>query len=965
MPGRELRAGSLEASESPVLGSLKSHKVLPRRKIDLHEEKDGYASGRTRSPRHEADATEFTTSERIKSWIPEPTSIRVIPSVGPPLTPPLNFRDNFKSWIDDTALKNHHFPAHSNGIVDSSPIHNSPPTPDTTPPKIKAESPARGSIVSSRNVSDSRSQSFRTAHENLSSDDHGWAPGSPSLHPSRQRRLNNKAFESQRNIGLGLGLESEDDEPTPRRVTPELRKDSKDFIAFDGVWGGSTPSRINDQLQEHARRVKSEVTPLVDTDQSPQSSFVDQSSLNIGNSGSGQLLGVHDNVELDKQSSLTASIEKSAEHNDQPLSDRLKDLDAELQEASERRFSQASTNSTIVAAMVYDSPPQRRQTLRHTGRILDPTISGSSKYSHRNSIDSTNHPLRRGSRKVHSPEEGLRKSFIAGKQEKDERADRSGPIPLVIVPDRRSSLNSSLASSKRLSKTFSNTSRQQSSRPTTAPEEAISYFDMPRRDHRRTVSVVIQQARPLERDEKFSKELTPSSIIQISPPSVPTTSALSRTTSVLSGDMKTQHAPPTPPAQQSLSFPEPDNQPVHESSSDPTITGDWSGFRPRSAMVTPFSLRSAHSSTPGTLEVNEATALSIHPHTNKSILVIQEIASKDNTKPREQSAIIAGNASIAIPGALTPVIYQEPLARHLTDSPLQNPREPPQPPEFIKVIPPTPANVPQVAEESRQTDSPPRIKRRSAPLASIRRAFSARRYSESFKAPLTRTFSTRYIGGGRRFSFVENDERESRLHPSWQPRRHYQDEAYDSDSESEFGNDASLTPQQSLGQGRPTRTMSLTNRITGPFRKASLRYPRRASSTSETYRTSTQPLPYEVANDDIQRSQPLTRRLTNSLRLPRVRHPRRSSTASWSNQPHYEFVHAADIDRTSKYHDLVPGQGYPVQFVGFRSMLDKLEKRREMKEEGKREARRDWLRGKIDFVGPDDVEEKRHGMVIG
>ena len=965
MPGREL-GGSTEASESPVLGSFKAHKVLPRRNLNLHEVRNGHTTTRARSPRRGGDSAAYTTSERIKSWIPEPTSIRVIPSVGPPLTPPLNFRDNFKNWIDDTASKSRISSANTNGNVEpSSLIQNSPPTPDNTPPKVNAKTPVHGSIISSHDISDSRSQSFRTAHENISSDDHGWALDPPSFYSSRQRWIENTGTERQGNIGLGLGLESEDDEPTPRRVTPEPKKNTEDFVAFDGVWGGSTPSRINDQLQQHARKGRKEVTPLVDADESQRSPIEQNSIPHNGDFVSGRSLSLHNKAELDKQDSSRASMVEPTEPNDRPLSDHLKDLDTEFREASEKRFSQTSTNSTVVAAMVYDSPPQRRQTLRHTGRILDPNTSDPAKRSSRGSVDSTHHSLRRGSRKTHGPNEALRQSFVAGKQRVEEQSDRSGPIPLIVVPDRRSSLNSSSASSKRLSKTFSSTSRVQSSRPTTAPEEAASYFDMPRRDHRRTVSVVIQQARPLDRDETVTKEMTPSSTAQASPPSVPTNSALSRTTSGASGDMRTHHVSPTPPAQQSLSPPDVGTQPVHEPISDPTITGDWSGFRPRSTMVTPFSLRSAHSSTPGTLEVNEATALSIHPHTNKSILVIQEIASKDESRPREQSAIIAGNASIAIPGALTPIIYQEPLARQLTESPLQNPREPPQPPEFIKVIPPTPANVPQPTEDTRKVGSDGRGNRISAPLTSIRRAFSARRYSETFRGSLARSLSSKHGGGGRRFSYVENEEKESRLHPSWRPRRRFNGEEYDSDSESEFGNDGALTPERSLDQGRPTRTMSLTNRITSTFRNSSFQYPRRATSTSGTHRMSTQPLPYEVVDDAIERSQPLTRRLTNSLRLPRARGTRRSTTASWSDQPHYEFVHSADVDKTSRYQHSVPGQGYPVQFVGFRGMLDKLEKRREMKEEGKREARRDWLRGQIDFVGPEGVKGKRNGMVIG
>ena len=581
------------------------------------------------------------------------------------------------------------------------------------------------------------------------------------------------------------------------------------------------------------------------------------------------------------------------------------------------------------------------------------------------SVDSGHRSLRRGSQKLQSHDENLRQSFVAG-QQRDERVLHSrfgAPMPLTVIPDRLSSLHSSSTGSKPLSKTFSAHSQHQSSRPTTAPEETVSYFDMSRRDYRQTVSVVIQQARPLDKNEKIMHDLTPPATNEASPPSFPTSSTLSRTTSVNSAAMKNQQMPATPSAQQLLTGLDPDAQPV-QNNSDPTVTGDWSAFRPRSTMVTPFSLRSAHSSTPGTLEVNEATALSIHPHTNKSILVIQEIANTDSSKPREQSTIIAGNASIAIPAALAPVIQQKPISRRLTDSPLQNPRDPPQPPDFIKIIPPTPANVPSSSDNSRQTNDSAKPNRMSAPLTSIRRTLSARRYSEALKTPLARPFLSKRVGGSQRFSSSEGEERESRLHPSWRPRQNSCGQSLDSDRESEFGNDRVLTAEKSISHSRPRRTVSLTNRITGKLHRASLRLPQGPSSTNETFRISRQPLPYEVADDAAKGSQHLTRRLTGSFKLSRARRPRSFSAGSWSSRPRYEFVYSDERSEASTVRHSVPRQGYPIHSVRFRGMLDSFKKRREMKEEGKREARRDWLKGQIDFVGPENEGWKRNVLVI-
>ena len=963
MPGRELQSSNL-ASESPVLGSLKSHKILPRRNLNLGEESNGHIYTRTQSPRRSINAPAYTTSDRIKSWMGEPT--RIHPSVGPPLTPPLNLNDSFKSWIDDTTLRNRDFSGSSNQNADKTLIsQNSPPTPETTPPKIKAKVSAQASIGSSKNVSDSRTQSFRTAHENFSSESYDQTPESPSLHLSRQMWLKDTGITNYGNIGLGLGLESEYDIPTPRRKPSETKANTDDFIAFDGVWGGSTPGQIHDQLQQRMLKVNTENTPLVDADEHSRSST--PMPLTPINHEPQRFSNGFWREELRRRSSPELATEKSVEQAAPPLGDQLKLLDTEFKDLSNKRISQASTNSTVVAAMVYDSPPQRQRTLRHTGRILNPNTSRSSeKRSNRGSVDSGHRSLRRGNPKLQSHEESLRQSFVAGKQrnEKDAYSQIGAPMPLTVIPDRRSSLRSSSASSKPFSKTFSAASQHISSRPTTAPEEAVSYFDMPHRDYRRTVSVVIQQVRPLDKDEKLMQDLTPPTANQTSPPSLTTSSALSRKTSVTSGVTKHQQTPATPSVQQSLSVSDSDAQPAHNIS-DPTITGDWSAFRPRSTMVTPFSLRSAHSSTPGTLEVNEATALSIHPHTNKSILVIQEIANTDSSKPREQSAIIAGNASIAIPAALTPIIHQKPISRRATDSPLQNPRDPPQPPDFIKIIPPTPANVPASSDDARQPYALTKPNRISAPLASIRRTLSARRYSDALKAPLARSLFPKHSGDGQRFSFVEGDERESRLHPSWRPRRDSHKNSLDNDSESEFGNDGVLAAEQPFDRSRPQRTLSLTNRIAGTFRRTSLRLPHRASTTSEKLQTSSQALPYEIADDAVKRPEHKTGRWNGSLKLPGGHRLRRSSTGSWSSQPRYHFIYPSRGDEAPRNGHSVPGQDYPVQFVGFRSILDRLEKRREMKEEGKREARRDWLKGQIDYVGPENEGWKRNGMVVG
>ena len=942
MPGRDV-TGTMDISNIQASPSLKAHRAFPSRRIDKARAIQGPPS--TSNEQNPANYT----NERINSWIPASASVNLAPAVEASSTMPLTLADEFRSWNADPVLKNRDFASRMNGVhhanssTKDNSIQDSPVTSDLAPPK--AAKHAHVQAEESRDFSDNRTDSFKTAHENISSDGEALIADSPSMHASRKKWLKDSGLGKSKNIGLGLGLDTDEDSAsTAGMETPKPKKEreSQEFVAFDGAWGGETPERIHDQLKSDLRRAKVEETPLV-TDQYASSPTESNGAFNAAVQ---RTPSINRGEESPGHASPINSLEKQVEQDGWPLSKEMEQIDAEIEEVNRNRLSQASTNSTVVAAMVFDCTPQRRQTLRHTGKMQD--SSSSSITGKRSSVDSnasTPRSLKRSDRKH---EVTLRQSFSADRQPsvRTISTKRNSVIkPLIVIPDRRSSLRSSVTSGQPLSKTFSTTSRQQSSRPTTAPEEATSYFDVPRDDHNQTVSVIIQQARAVKQEDMVDKAmLSPLAGVTSGPGS----NALSTATSMTSNGMRTHYVPQSPPIQREGVIPESATGEASNKKSDPAITGDWSNFRPHPAMVTPFSLRSQTSSTPGTLEVNEATALSIHPHTNKSILVIQEIAGKDKSKPREQSAIIAGNANIAIPGALNPMtVNQGPAMPQPIDSPLQNPREPPLPPDIINVIPPTPANVPPPLEDIGKAPAPVKASR----FSNLKRAVSARRYSDVLGSSLTRRLSERYSGGPR-FSFAEDDEKESRLHPSWQPRRLYGGGDHDSDSESEFGNDGLLPPSRSSrdsrpgtqDQGLPSRSMSLSNRFTSRLRSGSLRRPRRTSSVSAVARPATQPLPYEVVDTSIRRRQPLVRRLTGSLRLPRPHRPR----------PDFEFLNSRQDDAINSNAQRMPGTGYQGQFGGLRGIWEKMEKRREAKEEEKREARSDKLKEQINVVGPEE-----------
>ena len=1115
--------------------------------------------------RHKSEQISYSSAERIKSWIPETSSIQVIPVVGKPLTPPINFRDDFQSWINDVALRGRDSTrTRTNDRPGTTPlVQQSPPTPETTPPNVHRIRTA-DSRSSARNTSGSRTDSFKTAQEDQSSDDESQSRDSSSNHPAREKWLRTAGLSKHRDVGLGLGLESEDEETTPRDMTPKHVAKHPGFGTFDGMWDASDEDRQEGGSQEDHSSATS-----VPYDRRPhrRSRRVEPPSLDSPTLGQEVVsslkksLSLRQRVEKNRHSLPTASTEKFAEQIHWPLKEDYFDLDTEIRDMNNKRLSQASTTSTVVEAMVIQSPPRRRQTLRHTVKMEDMNSSTPPPpSSNRNSLNSNDRSsLRRRLRRSVSPDQELRKSYASA--DTPESVCSSPPkarqelTPAIACPDRPFSLQSSASGSKHLSRTFSLNSRQQSSRPTTAPEESIGYFDVPPRRDRRTMSVVIHPPKSSKSEGRPGNGVEPPALVQLSSPSVPTSSEVSRTTSVTSAGIGTHHDPPVAADQPHATFYLSDPPDEHNVSVDRSM-GEWSAIRPRSTLVTPFSLRSAHSSTPGTLEVNEATAISIYPHTNKSILVIQQMAGGSDSSPREQSAIIAGNANIALPGSITPIIHHQSPPREILNSPLQNPRDAPQPPD-LRVIAPTPANGRPSSEATPPVPSTPaRSNRFSAPISSIKRNFSARRLSDSFVPPFARTFTFRGAASTRRRRTIADDpESGSKLHPFWRPRGFW-DDMDDSDSDEEFGNTGFLTgsrrPSQSIKETTPQRTASLTHRLRGSLRlphspqrlrrlsvsseinqdlyefvnanngrnhEASKRdgvliqpkfpddkeqnsefIPRRTMSLTRrltgslrlphpSYRqrplSISYPLDHENSNfvptvpqkdegrkeDSMprgtvsltrrltgslrlphhewrerpilisvplhpnenesnnakangveglkpdatptpRRTMSLTRRLTGSLRLPHreqrerpfsisaplhpnenesvkaktngaeewksdvarvaprrtmsltrrltrslhhpTRPPRPLAMSSPLDQGDYEFVHPNVQHGEEQKAERMPRLGYPVQFVGFKAFAEKIERRREAREEGKREERRRWLTDRIRRVGTDD-----------
>ncbi|KAF2119720.1 hypothetical protein BDV96DRAFT_474364, partial [Lophiotrema nucula] len=377
------------------------------------------------------------------------------------------------------------------------------------------------------------------------------------------------------------------------------------------------------------------------------------------------------------------------------------------------------------------------------------------------------------------------------------------------------------------------------------------------------------------------------------------------------------------------------------------------------AQTTPFS---QFSDTP--IEVSEATAVSIYPHNNHSLLVVQQVA-RSSTLPLDEShSTFRMNeqptielSSLKVPSSPPnlevapdegkqldqPTFTVEPSTPPMqislpvpgvVDSPLKNPRQAPEPP-VIKFIPPTPAD-----ELDRQLVPGPPKRSDSHPQRRLSLVQRARRYSDNLISPLlARASSTRgrYVSDPHEHPRVPsvNDE-ESNLHPFWRPRGFW-DGFDDSDSES----DDDILPQggdtsevEVSAPAPPPRKMSvlgrrLTNGFKGPsgFLIGNSLGVERAGSNRRRH----------VVDLPARRSRKAPKILIQPPTLPlRTRSPRiekRNSGSSMRSSGSYERSARNSRRASWRKGKTIPGLGVQVQYIGLSGVKEhfkekKAEKRR-------------------------------------
>lgn len=798
-----------------------------------------------------------------------------------PPTPPAHSRTSSSSHsIPLSSLSPLHTPAQSSENVPSKaspstpPNQRSPPTPDVTPPQSATRPrplilrPALADRIPSKATTESRTESFKTARESpeASDEEDGRSTLRPAAQSARTSEItvrlakpytngNGNGVQTPRNhsgSGLGLGPSLADE----HSLTPKARGD---FTTFDGEFGSSP----NDVEQEWDDNLMRNVTvrkrrPSAHVNER-QHEAVDDFTVSPTNATKavrafplqGRIL-TYDSP--DPSRSFTAP-EKA--NTDAATSADIRRLSG---------MSSKSAASTVVEAILVGTPPRRQRTLRHVRRvdalrdsIWRPSPVGSvstlnSGKSRRQSADQTEDAQR---------ESYASNSTVNSVGSRKARRDvwKNGGIPVVVVPDRRSSNRSS---SRERSLRSADSRRSKSQSLGSVPldklpngQDLTPYFDRPPR-RGRSISESDGSTPGDQRTIDFPPVVPQRSSSLSAPTSRPGSRSQSRDTSrngsragsLTAESLRAHNAvqangiPPKPaPAAKGRAAVEPSSfgvqrQPpvvtVHAVPSMEHIPANDDQDRaephqPRqsesrlgdillSAKATPFSQASVETNGTSAADIGEARAISMFPHQNRSILMVDhrpsessdgDPGSQSTERPDRPTITTTEVDGVSVDEPMTP-LAQPTFTLDSVDSPLRNPREPPEPPA-IKFIPATPSGLTPAEEKTKMLgnfydeldDKPMR-----APSL-VRRALNKRRHSYASYGPspsrdtrpgfLARTLS---LSRNTRKGTMDDPEAdqpcceshpheqpmdETRLHPDWRPSyyaSHYADDGvYDMEDE--------------------------------------------------------------------------------------------------------------------------------------------------------------------------------------
>ncbi|KAJ5287678.1 hypothetical protein N7478_003364 [Penicillium angulare] len=732
MPGVEVMNNT--SVDSPERPSRKSHKSLPRRGI-------------------------VTPIDVVQPVSPDKNATLTAPA--PPLTPPGAIHDETTEDELTPRRTDSRPEAQTTGML--TPRRPSkPPTPDVTPPRTN--SIKRPPLNHVHHSSSSRAESFQTAFESISDADTD-TPVRTTLNLPQTMSRPRLPSSWQRSVSNGNPAKLSYAKDTPPSASQQHSETASEtgFESCNGEWatnqGEASPTPATGKKHPKTR------------DQMNASPDSEKDTLDV----------LHLDASLIREKSLRDRVHKTNDLTETPSMERFRDeigwpsydTSSQAGDAESHRLSGLSTTSTV-EAMIIDSPKRGQRLLRHSEkrsslRSTSSPITRSERTSTTSNVDSQHRLVHKAAR----ISEQDRRSISSGISFSDKTVS-SAPrtsvdiIPVVVVPERRSSLKSgpnSQVSSKHGS--------QRSSRRPPVSSQGSSSVNVPRQKKRTMSDSASARSADLDsRGRPFGRPVIPPRSSSLS---APTSRKTSRATSLTSESLRShtlamdlevqkrrEHQPVSPPRNNILGNNGPGQGParIEPSKVPPPIlmnnNDDMSTLRPPSL---PFTQWSIPSSSPGPIEIREATAVSLFAHNNRSLLLVDP---RMPPAPETHTLQAFYQMSRGISNPQTPDNRIHP-AMLAVESPLKNPRPPPKPP-VSKPLPPLPTHVQR--ENSNGLEESGELSRRQE---SARRTWASRPRSNSFNA-LLRSLSVKSAKNRKAGMDVD-----SQLHPMWRPRGFWDD----------------------------------------------------------------------------------------------------------------------------------------------------------------------------------------------
>ncbi|BDD64236.1 hypothetical protein MPDQ_004362 [Monascus purpureus] len=665
------------------------------------------------------------------------------------------------------------------------PNPQNPLTPDITPPSVTPS--RRAASIRMEPPSSSRAESFQTAFENISSDGEVEGPWHSTHSFTRQSLLLQRSQRSFR----GDESPSKRDGANTKGATPVANGGSSvnltaslstislgrmQHIEEDSTGISVEKRRSPDRLNRSQGRSMNSLLPsptIGDGDvHSPQTPPKARSP------GHGSMK--HIDGECD-----SPSIEGSREKIE------VQNVPSRVPEnPSPRRLSTLSTTSTVEVVVIDSSQHTPPRSLRHTEKRLSlrsassptPRSQGTTPPWRAESIQSQ-HRLVRKSARITDRGSLASDTSVSPSSTSTVPQQKVDVIPVVVIPQRRSSLNFSTAPSQAQTGMVSGPSNRQAD--TRIRSGTVS--DRQRgRKRAKSDAVAMSSQRS---DVRVLSSGPPSIPARSSSLSAPTSRNNSRATSLTSESLR-QHTlamdlehsksqSKQPAVETSDKTPGPNSHATLEPHGihhyfRPSLVGldDMSHLRPPSL---PFTQGSLQSSSPGPVEISEATAVNLFPHKNTSLLVVDQEVYQSHAARALQI-----ENKYNYENARTPEISSRDNQVNV-DSPLTNPRPPPKPP-----VPNGPISSPtNNVDDQHEVPNDGGLDR--CRFRSVRRAWNARSRPESFSS-FSRSFSLRSVKNRK-----AGKEIDSKSHPFWRPRGFWDDLATNSDPSSPECDDAGIT----------------------------------------------------------------------------------------------------------------------------------------------------------------------------